>query len=122
LRLESAQVQHRLEEENEALRHKTAQFHHRLDEAIEMLAGVRTMVRVREEQLAEADAHNDGLRQALVQAEAQYAAADACARTLEEKTRSLHNKIDELHSSTSWKVTAPMRALAGWLKGEHHRG
>jgi hypothetical protein len=104
-----------------ALRQELAQVHQRVDEISEMLAVVRTVVRVREEQLADADVHNDGLRQALVQAEAQHAATDAWARTLEENSRLLHRKIDALHRSSSWRVTAPMRALAGWIKGERHR-
>lgn len=92
-----------------ALRLEVAQAQHKASEVSDLLAAFRTVLHQQEQQLVGALAEVERLQAA-------QRTFDARRAALESEALSLRHTIEALHRSTSWRMTAPLRALARRLR------
>jgi hypothetical protein len=69
--------------------------------------------------LAKLEAHHDGLMRELLATRQYYEGRiDILEREIDGRVEALQREIDSLKASTSWRMTAPLRALATLLRGK----
>lgn len=74
-----------------------------------------------EQQCANLEQHCAGLEQQQADLAGNYASLEQHCNGLEQHRTSLKQQLDAVYASSSWRVTAPLRNAATWLRGSRNK-